>query len=57
VLSGMLASLIGQGMAPFDAACAAVHLHGRAGELAGKRLGRRSVLARDVIDEIGNVAN
>ncbi len=52
VLSGILASLIGQKMPPFDAACAAVHLHGKAGELAGKRLGRRSVLARDVVDTI-----
>ncbi len=52
VLSGILASLIGQGMAPFDAACAAVHLHGLAGEIAGQRLGRRSVLARDVIAAI-----
>lgn len=52
VLSGILASLIGQGMERFDAACAAVRLHGLAGELAGKRLGRRSVLARDVIDAI-----
>jgi NAD(P)H-hydrate epimerase len=39
-------------MAPFDAACAAVHLHGLAGQIAGRRLGRRSVLARDVIDAI-----
>ncbi|MGA2439788.1 MAG: NAD(P)H-hydrate dehydratase [Tepidisphaeraceae bacterium] len=54
VLSGMLASLIGQGMSPFDAACAAVHLHGLAGEIAGKRLGRRSVLARDVIAAISD---
>jgi NAD(P)H-hydrate epimerase len=53
VLSGILASLMGQGMTPFDAACAAVHLHGLAGELAGRKLGRRSVLARDVIDHIG----
>lgn len=52
VLSGILASLIGQGMDLFDAACAAAHLHGLAGEMAGKRLGRRSVLARDVIDSI-----
>lgn len=52
VLSGILASLIGQGMNEFDAACAGVYLHGRAGELAGKRLGQRSVLARDVIGEI-----
>jgi NAD(P)H-hydrate epimerase len=52
VLSGILASLIGQGMDRFDAACAAVHLHGKCGEMAGRRLGRRSVLATDVIDEI-----
>jgi len=56
VLSGILASLIGQGMDLFDAACAAAHLHGKAGEMAGKRLGRRSVLARDVINEIGEAA-
>lgn len=53
VLTGLAASLIGQKMTPFDAACAAVHIHGRAGELAGQKLGRRSVVARDVIGEIG----
>lgn len=52
VLSGMLGCLLGQKMDPFDAACLAVHLHGRAGELAGAKLGRRSVLSRDVIDAI-----
>jgi ADP-dependent NAD(P)H-hydrate dehydratase len=56
VLSGILASLIGQGMERFGAACAAVRLHGRAGELAGKRLGRRSVLARDVIEAISDAS-
>ena len=50
VLSGLIGCLLAQGMAPFDASCAGVWLHGRAGEVAGKRLGRRSVLARDVID-------
>lgn len=54
VLTGILASLIGQGMECFEAACAGVHLHGRAGELAGRRLGRRCVLARDVVDAIGD---
>jgi hydroxyethylthiazole kinase-like uncharacterized protein yjeF len=49
VLSGMIGCLLGQEMDHFDAACLAVHLHGRAGELAGKKLGRRSVLSRDVI--------
>ena len=52
VLAGMIASLIGQGMSNYDAACLGVHLHGRAGEIAGQSLGPRSVLASDVIDAI-----
>ena len=52
VLSGMIGSLLGQKMNGFDAACCAAHLHGRAGEIAGERLGMRCVLAHDVIDAI-----
>jgi NAD(P)H-hydrate epimerase len=52
VLSGMIGCLLGQKMTPFDAACCAAHLHGRAGEIAGQKLGMRSVLAHDVIDAI-----
>jgi ADP-dependent NAD(P)H-hydrate dehydratase len=52
VLSGMVGTLLGQKMERFDAACLAVHLHGRAGELAGKRLGMRCVLSHDVIEAI-----
>jgi NAD(P)H-hydrate epimerase len=52
VLSGMIGCLLGQKMSGFDAACAGVYLHGRAGELAGERLGVRCVLAHDVIDAI-----
>ena len=52
VLTGMTASLIGQGMDRFDAACCAVHLHGRAGEIAGERLGQRCVLSADVINAV-----
>lgn len=50
VLSGMIGCLLGQGMTPMDAAIASVHFHGRAGEIAGGKLGRRCALARDVID-------
>jgi ADP-dependent NAD(P)H-hydrate dehydratase len=52
VLSGMIGSLLGQGLTGFDAACLGVHLHGRAGEIAGERLGLRCVLAREVIDAL-----
>jgi NAD(P)H-hydrate epimerase len=54
VLCGIIVTLLAQEMDLFDAACAGVHLHGRAGEIAGKKLGRRSVLARDVIDSISD---
>jgi NAD(P)H-hydrate epimerase len=51
VLSGIIGTLFAQ-MEHFEAACAGVWLHGKAGEIAGKKLGRRSVLARDVIDAL-----
>jgi NAD(P)H-hydrate epimerase len=49
VLTGLIACLLAQNLDPFDAASLATHLHGRAGELAGQKLGQRSVLAHDVI--------
>jgi NAD(P)H-hydrate epimerase len=52
VLSGIIGTLLAQAMDRFDAACAGAWIHGRAGELTGNTLGRRSVLARDVIDAI-----
>jgi hydroxyethylthiazole kinase-like uncharacterized protein yjeF len=38
VLAGLAAGLLAQGLPAWDAACAAVFLHGRAGQLAGPRL-------------------
>ena len=38
VLAGMTAALVARGMERFDAACAAVWLHGRAAEIAGPRM-------------------
>jgi NAD(P)H-hydrate epimerase len=52
VLSGIIGTLLAQEMTQFDAACAGVWLHGKAGEIAGKRLGMRSVLAHEVVDAL-----
>ena len=54
VLAGMCAALLAQGKSPFDCACAAVYLHGLAGDLAAERLGKISMLPSDIIDEIPN---
>lgn len=49
VLSGIVTSLLGQGIAPFDAACIAVHVHGMAGDLAADALTERGMIASDLI--------
>ncbi len=54
VLAGLLGALLGQGMNGFEAACLGVCLHGLAGDLAAKRLGRWSLIANDLIDELPN---
>ncbi len=48
VLTGLLASLVGQGLAPFDAAVLAVHAHGAAGDDLALRVGPIGFLARDL---------
>lgn len=52
VLSGIIGTLLAQRMPPFEAAMLGAHLHGLAGEAAGKKLGTRCVLARDIIEAI-----
>jgi hydroxyethylthiazole kinase-like uncharacterized protein yjeF len=49
VLSGIAGAFLAQGVEPFTAACAAVHLHVRAGRLAARTVGAEGVIARDVI--------
>jgi hydroxyethylthiazole kinase-like uncharacterized protein yjeF len=55
VLSGMIATLLAQKLERFEAACLGVHLHGLAGERAGKKIGKRSVLAHEVMEAISEV--
>ena len=53
VLSGLVGSLLAQGMPPFDAAALGVRAHGLAGASAGRDLGTRAALASDVADRVG----
>jgi NAD(P)H-hydrate epimerase len=48
VLSGLLGALLAQGMAPFEAACLGVHVHGAAGELVARRLSQVGLIAEDL---------
>lgn len=52
VLTGVIASLLGQGMGLFEAAATGVRLHGLAGDLAAKQLGPVGLLARDLADRL-----
>lgn len=54
VLAGVIGSLMGQGLAPFDAAALGAWLHGRAGELAGEALTMAAVMASDVVAALPN---
>jgi len=55
VLTGMIASLLGQRFTPFDAAKLGVFLHGLCGDIAvhGSGIPQQSVVASTLIDHIG----
>ncbi len=55
MLAGMIGALISQGLSPQKAACAAVYLHARCGEICGQRMGERSVLTTDLIETLPEV--
>jgi len=52
VLTGMIASFIGQGLSGFDAARLGVYLHGLAGDIAAKKVGQASLLATDLLEAL-----
>lgn len=52
VLAGVIGSLIGQGVAPLEAAAAAAWLHGAAGDRAAEKWGEYGMLPGDMVDEL-----
>lgn len=53
-LAGIVGALLARGVSPFEAGQAAAFINGKAGELAGEKLGE-STVATDLINEISNV--
>jgi NAD(P)H-hydrate epimerase len=54
VLTGMILSLLAQGYSPENSAVMGVFLHGLAGDIASAKSGYESIIASDIIDNIGN---
>ena len=52
LLAGMITALLGQKLAPLEAAAAGVWLHGKAGDLAADRQGQYAMLPSDMLDEL-----
>jgi NAD(P)H-hydrate epimerase len=55
VLTGIILSLLAQGYQPADASVAGVFIHGMAGDLALEKLPAESIIATDIVENIGNV--
>jgi NAD(P)H-hydrate repair Nnr-like enzyme with NAD(P)H-hydrate dehydratase domain len=54
VLAGMIGGLMSQKMNPFHATLLGIYLHSLAGDFAAQKLGRRSMTAPDITDNIYN---
>lgn len=52
VLAGVLAALLAR-LPAFEAACLGAWVHGRAGDLAAKRVGQTALTATDILDNLG----
>ncbi|MBD1390021.1 NAD(P)H-hydrate dehydratase [Neiella sp. HB171785] len=56
ILSGIIGSLLAQGIPPFEAACLAVCIHGDAADLAAE-FGERGMLASDLYPHVRRLVN
>lgn len=55
VLTGFVGGLLAQGAEPLDAACTATFLQSRAADLAADHMGKRGVIAGDLLWAVGEV--
>ncbi|MGN1031619.1 MAG: NAD(P)H-hydrate dehydratase [Butyricicoccaceae bacterium] len=55
ILSGVILSLLGQGIAPAEAAVCGAYLHGRAGDLAANEIGEYGMTPSDMINYLPKV--
>lgn len=49
ILAGMIVSLLGQGIAPLEAAASAAWLHGKAGDICAEEIGQYGMLPSDML--------
>ncbi|MDR7870722.1 MAG: NAD(P)H-hydrate dehydratase [Tissierellaceae bacterium] len=52
VLTGIIVSLLGQSLPPFNAAKLGVYLHGLAGDIARDKIGEYGMIATDILESI-----
>lgn len=52
MLSGMIGAFVSQGIAPFDAAKAAVYIHGLSGDRAAEKFSQKGIVVSDMIDQL-----
>lgn len=52
ILAGMIGGLLAQKMAPFDAVCLGIYLHGLAGDEAALKKGAMGMIASDILEEL-----
>ena len=53
VLTGVLTGLLAQGYKSGDAAMLGTYLHGRAGDIAARRISAEAIIASDIIEQLG----
>jgi NAD(P)H-hydrate epimerase len=54
VLTGVIAAMLGQKLAPFEAAVLGVHAHGLAGDIARDQNGEVGMIAGDIVDSLAD---